>query len=196
MYHNLSMVTKKLYILTFLLEFCWNGTVLAQFSGIYITPHDYDSGTISYTNTVNLKYKLKPNNWFKPNMIKVIIGDSIYKFCKDSIFGYRDDENITYRFYKKKEFKILNPREPIILYSIDKLLNGKEYQRVTEYFFSTDSGSPILPLTKMNLKRAYPTQCGFHELIDMYFNNDSELMSYDSYYNVYKINRIYQLNQK
>ena len=141
-----------------------------------------------------MKYKLRVDNLFNESIVKVFIGDSTFKFLKDSIFGYRDD-NVNYRFYNKKNYRILNPKEGILLYSITTIVNPKGNQTAINYYFSVAASSAIYPLTKLNLKRAFSNDSDFHELIDMYFNTDSDLLAYDSFYNQYKINRIYQIKQ-
>lgn len=183
----------SLGVIILLLSFSLNNFLFAQKEGIYLTNNAYDSCNISFSKKGNERYKFKLNEFFNSNTIKIIIGDSSFHLCKDSIWGYRDDENISYRLYNKKAYQIINPQEPILLYSTVTLVNSKGNQTTTNYFFSTSSGSAIFPLTKLNLKRAYPSYSNFHELIDMYFDNDLELTSYDTFYKIYKISRIYQL---
>lgn len=170
-------------------------STLAQKTGIYLTYSDFDSARIAFVKKGNLKYKLRVDNLFNESIVKVVIGDSTFKFLKDSIFGYRDDGNVNYRFYNKKTYRIINPKEGILLYSITTIVNPKGNQTATNYYFSVTASSAIYPFTKLNLKRAFPNDSNFHELIDMYFNTDSDLLAYDSFYNQYKINRIYQIKQ-
>jgi len=51
-------------------------------------------------------------------------------------------------------------------------------------------------LTKMNLKKAYPENHGFHDVLDTNFKEDKELTSYDEYHKMYKINWILKNNTK
>lgn len=189
------MKTKSFVLLGIILFLSLRNFTLAQKTGIYLTHSNFDSARIAYVKKGNLKYKLRVDNLFNESIVKVVIGDSTFKFLKDSIFGYRDDNNVNYRFFNKKTYKILNPKEGIVLYSITTIVNPKGNQTATNYYFSVTVSSAIYPLTKLNLKRAFPNDSNFHELIDMYFNNDSDLLDYDSFYNQYKINRIYQIKQ-
>ncbi len=168
--------------------------MFAQKTGLYLTHSDFERARIAFVKKENLKYKFRVDNLFNQSSVKVVVGDSTFKFHKDSIFGYRDN-NINYRFYNKKTYRIINPRERILLYSITTLVNPKGNQTTISYFFSVTSSSTIYPLTKLNLKKAFSNDSDFHELIDMYFNNDIDLLTYDSFYNQYKINRIYQIKQ-
>ncbi len=167
----------------------------AQTTGLYLTHTDFESVRIAFVKKENLKYKFRTNILFNKSCVKVIIGDSTFTFHKDSIFGYRDDDNVSYRFYNKKTYQIINPKEGILLYSITSIVNPKGNQTAINYFFSFNTSSAIYPLTKLNLKRAFSNDSNFHELIDMYFNTDADLLAYDSFYNQYKINRIYQIKQ-
>lgn len=170
-------------------------SVLAQQTGVYLTQHDFDRYHVSYSRKANLKYHFKLNDFFNSKYLKIQIGDSSYKIHKDSVYGYRDKENISYRFFTGKAYEILNPSESILLYSYTSLKNNKGFQTITNYFFSSCSNAEILPLTKINLKKTFSTNNHFHELLDMYFNSDAELTAYDDFYQIYKLNKIYQLKQ-
>ena len=189
------MKTKVFILLVIISLLSLRNTTLAQESGIYLTYSDFDSSRIAFVKKGNLKYKLRVDNLFNESIVKVVIGDCTFKFLKDSIFGYRDNDKVNYRFYNKKPYRILNPKKGILLYSITTIINPKGNQTDVNYYFSVNASSAIYPLTKLNLKRAFPNDSNFHELIDMYFNTDSDLLAYDSYYHQYKINRIYQIKQ-
>lgn len=189
------MKTRSFILLGIILLLSLRNSTLAQNTGIYLTYSDFESARIAFVNKGYLEYKFRVDNPFNESIVKVVIGDSTFKFLKDSIFGYRDYNNVNYRFYNKKTYRILNPKEDILLYSITTIVNPKGKQTAINYYFSVTASSAIYPLTKLNLKRAFPNDSNFHELIDMYFNTDSDLLAYDSYYNQYKINRIYQIKQ-
>lgn len=189
------MKTRSFILLGIILLLSLRNSTLAQKTGIYLTYSDFDSSRIAFVKKGNLKYKLRVDNLFNKSFVKVLIGDSSFVFQKDSIFGYRDDDNVNYRFFIKKTYRIINPTEGILLYSITDIVNPKGNQTAINYYFSVNANSSIYPLTKINLKRAFSNDSDFHELIDMYFNTDSDLLAYDCYYNQYKINRIYQIKQ-
>jgi hypothetical protein len=69
-------------------------------------------------------------------------------------------------------------------------VNGKEKRRETRYYFSKNAESRILPLTIRNLKFAYPNR-DFHDLLDVHFRSNKELMRYDAFNNEYKLKRIF-----
>lgn len=162
-------------------------------SGIYITHADFVNHKLSYTKADGSKYRFKANRTFHSGYIKVIRGDSAYHINKDSIYGYIDTDKSTYRIFEKKEYKIINPSEEILLYSTVEPIYSKGNQATPTYYFSANSTSNIYPLTKLNLKRAFPNNTKFHELIDMYFHSNDDLMTYDDFYHTYKINHIYTI---
>ncbi len=173
-----------------------NNFAFAQFlnEGIYLSTADFNRGRISYPKIQGKKYKLILHELVNTSKLKVIIGDSTIILKKDSIFGYQDKNNKAYRFYKNTKYLILNPKEKLLLYSTNFLGGPKNNQMVTNYFFSTDSNSPINKLTKSNLKTVFLSDTAFYELLDIYFNSDKALIEYDKYLKTYKLNKIEKLN--
>ncbi len=190
------MKTRRYIILGIILILSSTNSLFAQSTGLYLNSSDFDSARTSFVKKEKLKYKFQVDNPFNGSDVKVVLGDSTFRFNKDSIFGYRDENKINYRFYHTKTYQILNPTEEILLYCITTNVDPKSNHFEFTYFFSINASASISPLTKFNLKRAFPNDSNFHELIDIYFNNDLDLLSYDSYYNKYKINRLYQLGKK
>ena len=129
--------------------------------------------------------------FYKPT-VKIIIGDSTHTLNKDEIFGYRDNENMIFRFYEKHIYKLLNPNEKILLYSRTLLGGYKNSATITKYYFSAGANAGILPLTKWDIKNAFSNDSAFRELLDMYFHTDSDLLKYDSFAKMYKLNRVFQ----
>lgn len=188
----------KKALFLFILSTTFNSNLTAQKSpeGIYLSADDFRKGLISFSSISNKKYRLDLNvTVYKPT-IRIIIGDSTYRFYKDSIFGYRDKNNMIHRFYSGNIYDVLNPEEPILIY-VRGLLGGyKNTQTINSYSFSTAANATIQPLTKWNLKNAFPNDPVFHELLDMYFNSDHELIAYDNFYKTYKLNRVFQFSRQ
>ncbi len=164
--------------------------------GVYLSSDDFHHGKVSHAKEKGKKYKFYLHEAFNSSTIKIIRGDSIIKLNKDSIFGYTDNENISYRFYNRAAYQIINPTEKILLYSQASVGGYKESQTVIKYFFSINANSPLYSLSKWNLKKSFPADPVFHELLDIYFGYDTELLNYDSSYKIYKLNRVYQLSQQ
>lgn len=163
--------------------------------GIYLTANDFTSSKISYEN--NQKYKLYLHEPFNQSTIKITNGNEVTTLNKDSIFGYRSNDNTYYRFYNKSEYEIMNPSEKILLYSTTSSEGSfKNKRTVTKYFFSVNASSPIYPLSKSYLKTAFFNQIKFIELLNTYFQNDDELMAYDNTNKIYNLNRTYEMYLK
>lgn len=162
--------------------------------GVYLSADDFKNLKISFANNrPGKKYQLHLNEFFNTSSIKVIIGDSVITLSKDSIYGYCNKNGITFRFYKKTAFEILNPSERILLYSYTSGVGPPRNRKlVTNYYFSETAVSPIYPLTKWNLKAVNGKDAPFDELLDLYFHFDEELTAYDSINKIYFLNRVYE----
>jgi hypothetical protein len=163
-----------------------------------LSAEDFTNGKISYSHDItdnSCKFRLHEVSFAFP--INIVTGNKVIKLNKDSIFGYRDQKNVCYRFYKKSAYKILNPAEKILLYSITSITGEpKNTHRVTNYFFSENANSPLYPLSKWNLVRVLSKDVFFQILLDVYFQGDKDLMAYDSSNNRYLLNWVYELSKQ
>ena len=95
-----------------------------------------------------------------------------------------------------KGYTVLNSKEPIIIYKYaHPAHSAKEADKYAPtYFFTTSASDALQPLTKMNLKKAYPNNHPFHDALDANFKEDKELNSYDDFHKMYKINWLLKNN--
>lgn len=93
-----------------------------------------------------------------------------------------------------KAYKLINKGEPIAIYKYEhKAHSAKEAEKyASRYYFQIPASNEVFPLTKMNLKKAFPSNHGFHDALDARFDQDSELSAYDSFHKMYKLNWIYK----
>ena len=190
---------KKLFLFYPLLLFSFTIEVIAQEGnqGVYLSAKDFTNGKISFVNDQSKKYKLHWNEPFNSSTTKIIIGDSVIKLNKDSIFGYRDKKNVCYRFYNKVAYKIINPTEEILIYSKTSSEGvPKNNHTVTKYYFSPNACSQIYPLTKWQLKTVLINDVTFNKLLDVYFHNDNDLFAFDNNNKVYYLNYVYKLSKQ
>ena len=157
--------------------------------GIYKTPQDYKERKLVCEITVG---KIKTHEFLSGKYIDIIKDGKKYQFCKDSIFGYRDKNKNDYRFYKNhgREYKILESKT-LTIYVADVPLyssSGKYLKTIPSYFFSTSLDSEIIPLTLLNLKKAFPDNMKFHDMLDLEFGGGEPLCSYSTTDKMYKIN--------
>ena len=166
------------------------------YPGIYLNQYDFDLNIVSFQKQEGKKFKLHLNESKHKAMFTLQFGDSLIHFSKDSVFGFVDKHLVTYRLYNRENYKIINPRERILLYSRDRLGGNKGTQNIVEYYFSKTAGDVIYKLTRHNLKQVFNEQLAFKDLIDICFLNEEDLTEFDSESSMYKINSVYIKSQK
>ena len=185
------------YLLVLIIGLGLNQQSFAQkdSSGIYKTTEDFQQRKLSYAiNCKTEKHKINPNVFFKGSEVKVKHQGTTYTFKKSELFGYRTCEGKEYKFVDDKEYSILNPGEPLVIYMYQHPAHsGKEVSKgmyQPQYFFSKDAASPLQDLTKANLKAAFPGNHKFHDAVDAQIAEDKDLYEYDSFHKMYKVNWI------
>jgi len=93
---------------------------------------------------------------------------------------------------KAKGYEVLNKKGPVIIYKTeDKSKPSKgAVMPGPKYFFTTASADVLQPLTKENLKKAFPENHSFHDALDATFKSDDDLSQYDTFHKMYKVNRL------
>jgi len=91
---------------------------------------------------------------------------------------------------ESKGYKSLNSGEAIIIYKyLHYAHSPKEADKyANKYFFSTSNSETLQSLTKYNLKKAFPENHPFHDALDANFKEDKELINYDDFHKMYKVN--------
>lgn len=167
-------------------------------SGIFKTSNDFQDRKLSYA--INYKtetHQINDDMLFKDGEIKVTHAGQTYMLDKDSTYGYRSMKGEDFRFVSRNEYKIINPGERLMIYSYRHTLNANKgsIKYVVDYFFSANASASPQPLTKENLKAAYPTNHKFHDALDAEFKSDNNLASYDSFHKMTKLNHIILMNE-
>lgn len=161
-------------------------------SGIYLNSHDYETAKLSYVSQCNAGDKIRLHDIIASSFISIVIDGKTNRFSKDSIFGYQNCKNETYRFYQKhdEEFLILENKTVVLYRSYVQITsnNGKTNHIVPAYFFSKRADSEILPLTISNLKKAFPGNLKFHDMLDVEFGNGEALSAFSEPNKMYTIN--------
>lgn len=95
---------------------------------------------------------------------------------------------------KSESYTMLNKEGTVTLYKYQHLAHSaKEAEKYAPtYFFTTKSSNVLQPLTKDNLKKAFPENHPFHDALDATFNSDKDLITYDSFHKMYKVNWLLQ----
>lgn len=91
---------------------------------------------------------------------------------------------------KKNGYTILNAGEKVVLYKYEHKAHAPKQadKYPITYFFTTGDSDVLQPLTKTNLKKAFPQNHPFHDALDQTFKDDGELTAYDSFHKMYKVN--------
>ena len=136
------------------------------------------------------KHKISADLIFRDKIISVKHNDTVYTFQKDSVFAARYCDNSIVRFSNNQQYPLLNPAEAILLYKVVSGSGIKGSPIVTKYYFSNGAKDSIRELTLNNIKKSFPDNHKFHNLLDMQFKSDDELIEYDRFHKCYKINQI------
>jgi len=97
---------------------------------------------------------------------------------------------------KKHGYTVLNAGEAIVIYKyVHASHSPKEAEKYApRYFFTTANSDVLQPLTKDNLKAAFPANHKFHDALDAACKDDKDLYEYDSFHKTYKVNHVLLMN--
>lgn len=163
--------------------------VAAQ-AGLYKSADDFVNGKLEHQQVEFAKHRLRTDIPFNKYVVKVVDGGESHTYYKWDVYGFKDKRNQVYRFDDEKTYRIVDTTAFLIYAREENIVRGKEKTRETRYYFSKSPESRILPLTIRNLKYSFPNR-EFHNLLDLQFRTNLELMRYDSYYGEYKLKSIY-----
>ena len=161
-----------------------------QSSGIYKSAADFRNHRLALAvDCKTATHKLRLHEFGGKPFITVKHGGQDYQMAKDSLFGYRDCDGTEYRFASdNRHYPILNPGEELLLYKMEQFEGGKNAGRTpVQLFFSPTAAAPIQPLTLLAVKKAFPDNHRFHDLLDAQIQN-GDLTAYDQMHHMTKIN--------
>jgi len=99
---------------------------------------------------------------------------------------------------KEKGYTVINSNEGLVtIYKYQHPSHSpKEAEKYApKYFFTTSSSDVLQPLTKNDLKKAFPNNHKFHDALDAQFKSDDGLNVYDNFHKMYKVNWLLKNNQ-
>lgn len=172
--------------------FTANTFAQANRSGLYLTAQDYAHKKLSYSNEGSTgAYKIRIAPIFNKDRVQVIQNGEKHIFFQFDLFGYRGKNNQDYRFFKDQQYKIVGTSFFYLYTRVVSVDEGKIHYKKTNYYFSKQPDGNIMDLTVENLKKAYPDNHKFQDLLDVYFRSDDELKWYDSFNKMYKVEHIF-----
>jgi hypothetical protein len=98
-----------------------------------------------------------------------------------------------YRLVGNDRYQLLEAKG-VYIYSLDVLVRKGASEKT--YFFSIGPNGDVMPLTILNLKKAFPDNHAFHDLLDMTFKHDSDLTKYDEFHKMFKVNRLLEASSE
>ena len=157
--------------------------------GVYLSMDNYMANQIIPSNGL---CKIQTNTMFNANSIWLRVAHKKYKYSKDSIYAYKK-EGIIYRcnHWDKRDYKVME-QGTIIIYAINEPVSGyKNIKLIPHYYFSVNLGSVIIPLSIINIKKAFPDDIKLHHYLDMEFYQ-KDITSYNETNSTYQINYLFQ----
>lgn len=152
-------------------------------NGVYLSAEDFANNTVRYDD-VNAHIP------FRYGKVKVNDAGKKLLLDKSEVYGYRQGKQ-DYRIISNHAYRVIDAAH-FPMYSREvETSKGKGRIKETQYYFSAAPGSEVTPLTIANLKKAFPDNDRFHNLLDLQFRHDQELVWYDDFSKVYKVKSIY-----
>ena len=164
-------------------------------SGIYLSARDYAEHRLSFEGDCKSSaHKLDLHDVRHKTYIHVTHGTETKRYEKNDLYGFRACDGRAYRFVDNREYEILESTS-IAIYAIQAPARlskdlARDRPTVSVYFFSSGPAGVVLPLTRNNLKRAFPDNHTFHDALDQTFHSDEELAQYDDFHKMFKVNRL------
>ena len=161
-------------------------------TGLYITAADFVAGRLAEAAACQSDSRPVDRDSFGRSANVLWPGAaSPSQHAKSEIFGFRACDGTDVRFVRGANFRVVHA-PPFYLYQHEyRVSMGKSGSRlVASYAFSATPADSVRPLTLDALKRAYPDNHRFHDLLDLAFRSDDELMHYDEFHHEYRVARL------
>jgi hypothetical protein len=164
--------------------------LVVQQSGLYVTAADFDARRV--TGAISCVSATRPvDRDAFAGTDDISWGDPKSRYAKAQIFGFRACDGTDVRFSRGWNLRVVRAA-PLYLYQHEyrERMGKSGYRLAADYFFSTTPSDSVRPLTIDALKRAYPENHRFHDLLDVAFRSDGELMHYDDFHHEYRVARM------
>lgn len=163
-----------------------------RLSGLYMTAADFESGRLAEAIACRTDSRpVEPDAFSAGTVVQWPGTTGAKRYPKAEIFGFRTCDGTSVRFVRGANFRVVRA-PPLYLYQHEyRVSAGKGgFRLVADYAFSTTAADSVRPLTLDALKRAYPENHRFHDLLDLAFRSDVELMRYDEFHHEYRVARL------
>jgi hypothetical protein len=176
---------------TVVLMMCMSIPVTAQqkMAGIYKTMNDYLDNHLSYSkDSCQGIPKINLHGLFARDYVSIQYNGNNIHLKKTDFFAYRLTNGEVYRIAGSNPYQLLNKGPHLLLYKRKIAVNPKEFPSGKfKYYFSTDQDNTLQELTAWNIKKAFPANTSLHDLVDALFKTDDDLVAYDRFHEMYKL---------
>jgi hypothetical protein len=168
-------------------------------AGIYLSYQDFRNQKISFPLHCDGKSeKLKLNVLLAGPTVTVQSNGERQTLDKDLLYGYSNCHGKRFRFYQHEAYEILDTSGFYLYYQYRSVeeTRGKSLIKTDQYFFSRTDTENLIPLTVENLEEAFPDNEKFHYALEANFNRDVDLVAYDRFQKIYKIEYLFKQSIK
>ena len=167
-----------------------DGTLARARAGVFGSAADYEQGRLaSPVECVSATRPIARDAFTKGQVLELDASGPTpaTQYRKPDVFGFRACDGSDVRLVGGERYRI-ERATPLYLYERERRVRVRRGSLlVRDYFFSMAAGDSVRPLTLLALKRAYPSNHRFHDLLDLAFRSDDELMHYDDFHHEYRV---------
>lgn len=167
-------------------------TAQGQKSGVYRSFSDFQKDSLSYgIDCRKEKHQIRLEDFLNRKFITVIHRGEKVRLEKAAIYGVLYCDGSLQRFSGKQHYRLEEQGVVWIFSQEFTVSQGRGgVQRGKRFFFSKTGDGAIQPLTLLNLKNSFPLRHDLHDELDQWFPNQQDLVAFDSYHKMYKVNRL------
>ena len=182
---------KKIQLILFVLLTASIAGTAKYRGGVYMTSTDFINNDLAFESDCKNGTKIKMHDFFYSRPTVTLIHDGEKRtYKKSELYGFRNCNNETYRFYRNDAYQIAEAGNVFIYTQERNIAQTKGFKVVKAYYFSTTANGDIMPLTLSNLRRGYAGNDKFQDLLDQYMSGDN-VADYDMLHKSFKINILF-----
>jgi hypothetical protein len=168
-------------------------------SGVYLTAADFTGNKLSYESPC-IKKGHRRNIYLHEFFMNtpsatVVSNGNKYKLKKKDLYGFRNCNNESYRFYHNQEYRIAGAGGIFIYTQTRNIAQSKGFKVVNIYYFSAGPDGSIFPLSFENLTAVFSGNQKFLDLLGQ-FSCRNQLSEYDNLHKAFRINYVYNKAMK
>ena len=161
-----------------------------KITGIYRTMDDYLNKQLSYTRDSSSTPVIKLYSLAPKSYVTLQYKGNHLHLNKNEIFAYQLTNGEVYRIIGNHSYQLLNNNPQLLLYKRKIPVSPKEGpEEKFKYYFSANNGN-VQTLTAWNVKQAFANHPTLPDQIDTNFKKDTELLTYDTFHKMYKLERL------